>query len=73
MPFPFVVVPPDESESERWSCPDYRLLVRVLLHTDLFKGCGCVSLEELDKLFRPLLTCVVLCEFALTSIETLLT
>jgi hypothetical protein len=40
-PLPLVVVPP--VKSERWSCLDCRLQVRVLLHTDLSKGCGCVS------------------------------
>jgi hypothetical protein len=41
MPFPPIVVPPVES-----GC---RLQLRVLLHTDLSKGCGCASPEELNK------------------------
>jgi hypothetical protein len=65
MPFPLVVVP--HVESERWSCLGSRLQVRVLLHTDLSKGCA-VRPKELNMMFRPLLTCVVLCAFALTSI-----
>jgi hypothetical protein len=41
MPFPPIVVPPVES-----GC---RLQLRVLLHTDLSKECGCASPEELNK------------------------
>jgi hypothetical protein len=41
MPFPLVVVPP--VESEHWICMGCRLQLRVLLHTDFSKGCGCAS------------------------------
>jgi hypothetical protein len=41
MPFPLVVALP--AESERWSYPGCRLQVRLRLHTDISKECGCAS------------------------------
>jgi hypothetical protein len=40
--------------------------------TPIFPNGVAVRPEELNMLLRPLLTCAVLCAFALTSIETLL-
>jgi hypothetical protein len=40
-------------ESELWSFLGCRLLVRVLLYTDLSKGYGSAS-RKCSKLFRPL-------------------
>jgi hypothetical protein len=41
-------------ESERWNCLDCLLKVRVQLHIELFKGCGCASRKR-SKLSPPLL------------------
>jgi hypothetical protein len=48
-----VVVPP--VESERWSC--------ACCCAPIFPKGVAVHPEELNKLLRPLLTCVVLCAF----------
>jgi hypothetical protein len=45
MPFPLVVVPP--VGNERWNCLGCLLQVRVQLHTDLSKECGCASIGTL--------------------------
>jgi hypothetical protein len=70
MPFPLVVVPP--VESERWSCLGCHIRSCVCCWTPIFPKGVAVHPEELNKMFRPLLTCVVCCVFALTSKETLL-
>jgi hypothetical protein len=70
MPFPLVVVP--LVESERWCCRDWLPQRCVCDCAPLFPEGVTVRPEELNKVFRPLLACVVLRGLTLAPVEALL-